>query len=94
MQSPQTEPAPFARGDRVIFRPRPAGIETVEAVEWSNRGWAGWYVQTARPFGRHEHLAHRWAPAIEFNRLDLGDIGGLPEGGARRGCSSRAERPR
>ena len=85
MTDPSFEPAPFACGDRVTFRPRPAGPETVVEIEWSSRGWPGWYIKTARPYGRYAHPAYRWAPAIELDRLDLGDIeppiGGLPARG-------------
>ncbi len=54
------------RGDRVVYRPQPAGAETVETVEWIERAWPAWYVSTARPGAG----AFRFAPAAEFDRLD------------------------
>jgi hypothetical protein len=45
--------APFIPGDRVIYRPRPAGIETVELVEYRGEGWGGWYVLTRRRTDAH-----------------------------------------
>jgi hypothetical protein len=36
----ETGPAPFMPGDRVIYRPRPTGIETVALVECRSEGWA------------------------------------------------------
>ena len=43
--------APFMPGDRVTYRPRPAGIETVELVEYRSEGWGGWYMRTRRLVG-------------------------------------------
>jgi hypothetical protein len=71
MQTPETEPAPFARGDRVVYRPRPAGPETVELIEYRREGWPGWYVRTGRPFGRADGMAHRYTRAEDFDPLAL-----------------------
>jgi hypothetical protein len=60
MQTPETEPAPFGGGDRVIYRPRPAGIETIELIEHRREGWAGWYIRTRREVGPTGTSAHRY----------------------------------
>ena len=64
--------APFLPGDRVIYRPRPAGIETVELVEYRNEGWGAWYVLARRrPDAHHYDCAEmfdgvsRWLPEVE-----------------------------
>jgi hypothetical protein len=64
--------APFMLGDRVIYRPRPAGIETVELVEYHGEGWGGWYVLARRRTDAHHYDRaelfdgiSRWMPQIE-----------------------------
>ena len=64
--------APFMPGDRVVYRPRSCGIETVELVEYHRAGWGGWYVLTRRRadahyFDRAEMFdgVGRWMPQIE-----------------------------
>jgi len=66
MSIPPTEPAPFAPGDRVIYRPRPAGIETVELVDYRHEGWGGWYVRTKRQVGPTETWTHHYDRAELF----------------------------
>lgn len=70
MQTPETEPAPFACGDRVTYRPRPAGIETVELVRYHHQGWPGWYVRTAREVGPTSTCVHRYDRAELFEPVD------------------------
>jgi hypothetical protein len=80
MSIPATDPrrvepgeAPFMPGDRVIYRPRPAGIETVELVEYRVEGWGGWYIRTrrqvvARRYDRAELFegpSCRWMPEVD-----------------------------
>ena len=72
MQSPQTEPAPFVRGDRVIFRARPAGIETVESVDYVEQGWPGWYVATRRLVDGA--TLWRYARAEDFERTPADSV--------------------
>jgi hypothetical protein len=51
-------------GDRVIYRLRPSGIETVELVEYCSEGCGGWYV-----------LARRRRDAHHYDRAELfGDV--------------------
>jgi hypothetical protein len=64
--------APFMPGDRVIYRPGPSGIETVELVEYRSEGWGGWYVLTRRHTDAHHYDraelfdgVSRWMPEIE-----------------------------
>ena len=64
MSYPSPEPAPFARGDRVVYRPQPAGAETVETVEWIEKGWPSWYLRTGRPGACP--CTFRFAPAADF----------------------------
>jgi hypothetical protein len=66
MRTPETEPAPFACGDRVTYRPRPAGVETVELVRYHHQGWPGWYVRTRREVGPTDTNAHRYDRAELF----------------------------
>ena len=65
--------APFMPGDRVIYRPRPAGIETVELVEYRSEGWGGWYVLTRCRTDAHHYdraelfdaASSRWMPEVD-----------------------------
>ena len=64
--------APFMPGDRVIYRPRPAGIETVELVEYPSEGWGGWYVLARRRTDPHHYdraelfdHVNRWMPQVD-----------------------------
>jgi hypothetical protein len=64
--------APFMPGDRVIYRPRSSGIETVELVEYRSEGCGGWYVLARRrPDAHHYDRAElfdgvgRWLPEVE-----------------------------
>jgi hypothetical protein len=65
--------APFMPGDRVIYRPRPAGIEIVELVEYWSEGWGDWYIRTRRQVVAHRYdraelfdgPSSRWMPQIE-----------------------------
>jgi hypothetical protein len=65
--------APFMPGDRVVYRPLPAGIETVELVEYRREGWGGWYLSTRRQVVAHHYdraelfdgPSSRWMPHVE-----------------------------
>jgi hypothetical protein len=64
--------APFMPGDRVVYRPRSCGIETVELVEYRSEGWGGWYVLTRRCTDAHHYDraelfdgVSRWMPDVE-----------------------------
>jgi hypothetical protein len=94
MQTPGTEPAPFARGDRVIYRPRPAGIETVELIEHRREGWPGWYIRTRREVGPTGTSAHRYDRAEMFKPAETSPIAEtLPEPAAMPGgCRPRLAR--
>lgn len=71
MSQPLSEPAPFACGDRVTYRPRPAGVETVELVRYHEQGWPGWYVRSGREVGPTNTSAHR------YDRAELFDYAGI-----------------
>jgi hypothetical protein len=98
MQTSETETAPFVRGDRVTYRPRPAGVETVELVQYHRQGWPGWYVRTGREVGPIETGAHRYDRAELFEpagisttfRMPLGPIAvsGLRRWARRVGCAA------
>ena len=62
-------------GDRVIYRPTPAGVETVELVEYRSEGWGGWYVRTRRTD------AHRYDRAELFDRIGrwMPQVEGCPQ---------------
>jgi hypothetical protein len=64
--------APFMPGDRVIYRPQPAGIETVELIEYHGEGWGGWYVLARRGTDAHHYdraelfdRISRWLPQVQ-----------------------------
>jgi hypothetical protein len=67
----------FMPGDRVIYRPRPAGVETVELVEYRSEGWGGWYVRT-----RRQVVAHRYDRAELFDGAScrwMPEVAGCPQ---------------
>jgi hypothetical protein len=90
------EPAPFGVGDRVIFRPRPAGVETIELIEFAAKAGPGWYVRSRREVGPTGTSAHRYGPAADFDpAVPAAEPAGLPVGGVlrrlfRRLCRGRA----
>jgi hypothetical protein len=64
---PADRTPPFKPGDRVFYKPAPAGLEVVTAVEWSGHGWGGWHITTKR--GPDLCEMTRFAPADDFHQV-------------------------
>jgi hypothetical protein len=73
---------PFQIGQAVTYLPRPAGVERVEAMQYSPR--YGWAAHISRPCGPSGFsVAHRWVLASVLKLVDAeapsAIVGLLPE---------------